>query len=390
MEFDFDYVINYIINQDIDFIATITSNWHAVGVDAFLYDLYKKKERKLKGVIIINYHVKSGLCVHESDFLTSNFSDVKFFYLKNPKFHFKGSLQGFMNLLLSKNKNKKVIHIISVIEPSFSSFEYFKDKLSSNRYYPKYVLIDEGFGTYASNKTLKDASKQDYNNKNSFLILMRIYFKIVLSVLKRYIFYIFHVEKRFNLKKKSDKLILNNEIIKSYKMVLNIRNKNLKNKYNTKNKNFIILATTPFSEYNIISLNEEIFIINTIAKISQKNGIYTIIKPHPREINGKYSSINNENIEIINNNFPLEDFLAGTKPLCIIGYISTALVNAKVFYEIDSINISDIALKSRKNNLMYGNEDFKKLTADFILSFDDFDKIEEYLKNKMYFNKKEI
>lgn len=385
MEFNLDYIVDYISNENIDFIATITSNWHAVGVDAFLLDLYKEKKRTLKGVIIINYHLKSGIYINETDFFCTSFSKVKFFYLKDPKFNFKGSLKGFKNLLLSKKRDKKLIHIFSVIEPSFSSFMYFKDTFISKKYIPKYILIDEGFGTYVSKKAWKSVMDQESNFKYSFQSLIMIYFiKTSLSVLKKFFFNLFQVEKRFIFKKKSNKLILNQDIIKSYKSLLNIRNENLNIEYNNRNKNFIILATSTLSEYNIIPLDMEIKIINAITNISRSKGILTVIKPHPRELDNKYSSIDMKDVEILNSNFPLEDLLAGSDPICIIGYASTALVNAKIFYDIDSLNISDIVYQKSKNkSLEQETADFKKLTSDFILSISDLSQIDAYLDNHL-------
>ncbi|OEC84684.1 MULTISPECIES: polysialyltransferase family glycosyltransferase [Methanobacterium] len=382
MEFSFEYIINYIANENIDFIAIVTSNWHAVGVDAFLYDLYKENNRKLKGVIIVNYHFKNGYCINENDFVCTKFSQVKFFYLKNLKFNLKGSLQGFSNLLLSKNKSKKVIHIIYVIEPSFSSFMYFKDKFVSKKYIPKYILIDEGFGTYASKKSWKSVLTQECNFRYSFQPIIRIYFiKTFLSILRRFFFNIFPLEKRFIFKKRSNKLIPNQKTIESYKSVLNIRNEKLNIKYN-ENENFIILATSVLSEYNIIPLDIEIMIINKITSILRSKGILTIIKPHPRELNGKYSSINMHKVKILDNNFPLEYLLSRLNPICIIGYASTALVNAKVFYGIDSIDISNIVYQqSRNKSLEIGAADFKKLTKDLVFSVSDLSEIEEYLEH---------
>lgn len=382
MEFSFDHAIDYLLNEDIDFIATVTSNWHAVGVDAFLYDLSKKVERKLKGLIVINYHVKTGLYINENDFFCTNFANVQFYYLKDPKFNLKGSLEGFKNLLLSKNKNKKSIHIISVIEPSFSSFQYFKDKPCSRKYDPEYILIDEGFGTYVSKKTWKSAIDHDYNFKYRLQSIIRVYLvRTFLSFIKKFFFNIlFQVKTKFIFKKKSKILTLNSDIVQSYKSVLNMRNKNLKINCDWGNENYLVLATGPLSEYNMVSPDIEIGLINAITAISRKKGINVVIKPHPRELSGKYSSIDIRGVKIINNDFPLEDWLAGSNPICIIGYASTVLVNAKIFYGIDSFNISDIAYKKTKNkSLIQQTADFKLLTSKFIPTISDLSEIEDFL-----------
>lgn len=384
MEFNFEDIINYLINEKIDFIATITSNWHAVGVDAFLLNLIKKTNKKLKGIIIINYHPISGAYVDETAFFCKKFVQVKFFYLKDPKFNFKGSFLGFKNILLSRRINNKQIHIISVLEPSFSSFRYFNNNLISKKYDPKFILIDEGFGTYVSKKAWKSVMIQESNYKYNIQSIIMIYFiKNFLSILKKFVFNIFYVEKRFIFKKKFNNLIPNNKVIDDYKAVLDIRNKNLKID-SIENDNIIILATEPLSECNMISSAMEIDIVNAITDIARRKGIYTIIKPHPREFNDKYSSIEMSGVQIIDNNFPLEELLARLHPICIIGYASTVLVNAKIFYEIDALNISEVAYKKSKNKAL--NEetaDFKVLTSDFILQITELSQINDYLDSKL-------
>jgi hypothetical protein len=55
--------------KDVDFIAKAISHWHAIGVDAFIYDLSQRKNKKLRGVIIISPHQKDGFVISEVDFI---------------------------------------------------------------------------------------------------------------------------------------------------------------------------------------------------------------------------------------------------------------------------------------------------------------------------------
>lgn len=57
---------------------------------------------------------------------------------------------------------------------------------------------------------------------------------------------------------------------------------------NNNNNNNILILTSPLSEDNFISTEEEKSIIHHIFNILQSNGYKIDIKPHPRELDGKY------------------------------------------------------------------------------------------------------
>ena len=75
---DQDELLIYLENNKIDAIAVAISHWHALGVDAFLYDLSKRYNRKIEALILIQPHITDGYVINEKDFLNDENVDLKF------------------------------------------------------------------------------------------------------------------------------------------------------------------------------------------------------------------------------------------------------------------------------------------------------------------------
>jgi hypothetical protein len=68
-------------------------------------------------------------------------------------------LRGIKNCRNNKN-NKKILYLISPWTPYLPFIEYFKDKKIANNYKPIFILVDEGVGTYLSNRSKKNSMKR--------------------------------------------------------------------------------------------------------------------------------------------------------------------------------------------------------------------------------------
>jgi hypothetical protein len=108
----------------------------------------------------------------------------------------------------------------------------------------------------------------------------------------------------------------------------------------------------------------------------------------------KYTSIltkfKSEQIELIQQKAPVEDFFLTLNPACVIGYTSTSLVNARVLYDIPAISMINILLETSNEEFLNMSEnEFKKLTSDMgIFYINGLEEIEDILddiktKNKM-------
>lgn len=407
----YQFLSQLMSEKDIDFIAWAISHWHAIGVDAFIYDLSQRENKKLRGVIIISPHPKDGFVINEADFICKIFSEVEFCFLDvNPKvqqfivFRVSKFIKKAFDILLAtknirnKNKNKKEIYIVSVMNPNINFLQIFRNKHLASKYSPAFSLIDEGIGTYMSRKVWKIVGELDSQNKKSkhfefVRVIKSKISEIVNNFLKDITLRHINLENRFLFSKKNDELIPIWIVANSYKNVFEKRKMHIKKVKNA--GSLAIIVTQPFSEYGQLSLEYELNIIESVVNILVQRGLSIAIKPHPRETVDKYTSIltkfKSEQIELIQQKTPVEDFFLMLNPACVIGYTSTSLVNAVFLYNIPAINMTNILLETSNDELLNasGNE-FKKLTSNIsnIFHINSLEEIEDILedmkaKNKM-------
>ncbi|MEN6554384.1 MAG: polysialyltransferase family glycosyltransferase [Methanobacterium sp.] len=373
-------------SKNLDFIAIATSHWHALGIDAFLYDLFNKNKQKMSGIILISSHPKDGIIINENDFACNEFLDVKFYFVKTSqnisllRRIFRSISErfsiicGIKSIIGSNAEN--TLYLITPIKPNIRLIKYFKNKNFSNKYSPIFVIVDEGFGSYVSKKIRSLVRNVDSKDIKStiFLIKFSNYINLFLEkILMRYV----KVEERLLFSKNKVHLEVNGNICDSYKNVLTLRNKDLEIN-NTGKK--ILIVTQPFSEYNQIPINEELKILDSLIKFINKKGIKPILKPHPREKTDKYHDFYVSNLEIIQSDFPVEELISVLNPICVIGYTSTALLNSKIFYNIISISLSNLILAVSDDELLtISTNEFIKITSDHIEFINKIDDICEFI-----------
>ncbi len=410
----YKYIKKIIIEDDIDFVAFAISHWHAVGVDSAVYDISKRKNKELKGLIIICAHSKGGFVIKEKDFICKNFAKVEFCFLdsnlnnlQNKKFIIFRTYKNFKRLInilkviirirkVGKNKkwdNKKELIIISVMNPMINFLRIFRNESINKKYLPMFSLIEEGVGTYASKKAWKIVRNMDNQNKKqiSSSLIKNLELKAkeaVSNLLKKIALKYVNTERRFLLNKKSDSFIPNWEVINSYKNIFIKRSRCFKNIKELHHP--IIIVTNPYSEYKLTSLEYELNILDKVTKFVVAKGFSVVIKPHPRETPNKYLPIlakyKSKNVKLIQKDFPIEDLFLLLEPLCIIGYNSTALINADIIFNIPAISISRLFLSNASEEMISkllkrSNENvFEKLSKDMrIYNVDNFEKLEDIL-----------
>jgi len=365
-------------NTNVDYIAVAITPWHAIGIDAFLFKKAKEYNRRINGIIIILPN-NNKYVVHENNFSCDSFTDVNFYYIENLSYQKFTSifnnligegfniLKGIKNSRNSKN-NEKRLYLISPWTPYLPFIEYFKDKEIASKYKPIFVVIDEGVGIYVNKKSnelgIKHASK--------FSILAEIKLKsydyadrLLRKISLRYV----PLEKKFVFEHGSS-MKRNEDTINLYKKIIEIRSNDL----GLHEDNVALLVTQPLSEYKMVSKQHECDIIQEIIQLFKENKVKVVIKPHPSETKNKYDYLKNNNVKIINNNFPVEEIIPNLNPICVIGTLSTALINSKVLFNITSVSIVNL-LKTDNDLMEYTIQDFKKLSTNFIIFVDSSDEI---------------
>jgi len=391
---DQDELIVYLENNKIDVIAVALSHWHALGIDAFLFDLSNRYDRKVEALILIQPHMTDGYVISEKDFLNDEYANLKFYFVditpKDQSF-ISERLPNFISKYLTmysglRNiRSRKGLNILYLLSPQLPYSElliYFGNEIVSSKYNPVLVLVDEGYGSYISKKnwklTNKQLRKEDAKEAESILLykISSNIFSMVDYIFREMILRSMPVQKRFLFRLESQ-LKINEDICSSYKEVLKLRDNELKMDQFGRT---VLIITQPFSEMNTISLDEEINLMVSLIKVINKKGINPVIKPHPRENRAKYNNLNDCDFEIIENNFPVEEIIPNLNPICVIGYSSTALLNSKVFYDINAISLSDIMSSMSSDEMLNdSNEKFKQLTNNYVNFVDNIDDIEKLI-----------
>lgn len=377
----FSYKIHiHLKKQKIDVIAVAISHWHALGIDAFLYDLSNKLERKVRGVILIVPHPKDGYIISEKDF---HYGDLEFHFVDIPSENqkFISRLSNFISNYLSmflglrnirSKKGINTLYLVCPLLPHILLLKHFEDETISSKYNPVFVLVDEGFGTYVSKKIWNLVIKEDTKFSSFLYLISSTIFRSFDNIFRRMVLRYVPLENRF-LFRKEGQLKINENICRSYKEVLKLRKNDLKR---DKAEKTVIIITQPFSEYNQVSVQEEFRLMESLIKFINKKGIKPILKPHPREKSDKYNDLGDCDFEIIKNDFPVEEIIPFLNPICVIGYTSTALLNSKLFYGINAISLSNILLSISNDKLLNAStEEFKNLTGNFINFVDDVEDI---------------
>lgn len=368
--------------RNIDFIALAITPWHALGIDAFLFEKSKKSNKKIRGIITLLPN-NDKYVVNEKNFSCKNFVDVDFYYIENlSNQSFKDNtynvisegfdiLKGMKNCRNNKN-NKKILFLISPWTPYLPFIEYFKDKEISNNYKPIFVAVDEGVRIYLSKKSHKLGIK--HLSKFSLLaeIKLRSYTyvdKLLRKIITKYVPF----EKRFVFEYETS-FKRNDNIVDLYKNIIELKNNDLR----INGDNIALIVTQPLSELKMVSKTQECEILNEIIQLFNENKIKTLIKPHPYEATDKYDYLKKKNVKFIEGNFPVEEIIPVLNPICVIGVISTALINLKLIFNVNSISIVNL-LKMDNELMEYTIQDFKELSKNFIKFVDNMDEIIDFL-----------
>lgn len=360
---DFSY------DGDIDFIAIATSHWHAAGVSVQI-----RKYNLQNGIIFISPHSKDGFLIDESDFDFPEFCDITVmeldFEFENTVEWIKSHLITLLSLLYSNESSDlySKIYLISPRNPSFYLIYLASKILDTTVLNIKFILIDEGVGTYFSEERWKKISKLDKNTNNEESLLKHILssiFKKPINCLKNKLLtgalvdqvYLFDVDGG---------LVLNEDVAQIYRNVLDGFN------YSTSTNIDLLILTQPFVEYDHISEKHLIELIEDVLISNSNKKVNIALKPHPRENKKKYFYLENSypNVTILPLDVPVEHFFAKARIDSVVGFTSTSLLTASAIYEIPSYTISDALVD--KCDSMYLREsisEFRQLSSNHVCSF---------------------
>ncbi|WP_156972078.1 alpha-2,8-polysialyltransferase family protein [Syntrophaceticus schinkii] len=328
------FINSVFVDREIKFIASSTSHWHALGIDA---EINSNEELKQSGgIIFISPHPKDGFLIDSNDFICSRSPKIKIAMVNPIQTRPHELIRLTIKLIINKIKNKtNTFYLLSPMTPKLLSLRLFTETFLVNSCQLNYILIDEGIGTYLSSSIWKRVQKDDKSNYDIFGNIIIQLKNGIFRVFNSFIIYkCISVENRFLFNNVKNNLRVNATVRDNYNKLL-LANAN---QYPLQGP-VALFVTNPYSEYNYVDVIDEYNnIVKKIVQLLIKNGFKVIIKPHPREDPNKYQKLinknNNGNIKILNKNKPIEKEIVLIKPSVIVGFMSTALLTAKVIFNI--------------------------------------------------------
>ena len=352
----FPYIEN---NNAINFLSVAISPWHALGIDAMLSYL-KDKGKSIHAIIIIMEHPTAGFLIDESCFTNRNST-----FLKLPQ---KVRTEESVNVRLIKNNEYKETSILLKFKEfvHFYTKHLFEDLLSSSNkqdfYYsdPNYTLphivsglrakgkhvifglTEEGYAGYMNQFLPEFCHRKFVKDFNSLRIYIRNY---IFGYRFYHLIHPFHTARMFV--KTPFGLKINKPIIPYFRDAFNLRNHQNGTNFD---KAFIlnaVIVCTPFWGRDIISDNEDYRVLKNVCTYLTEKGATLILKTHPRDT--FYAKRGSELgcIPFDTKGLSIEAICAYQRPLAVIGFSSTALVNTKVFWNIPTYCLTDLIDNSK-------------------------------------------
>lgn len=395
----YNYIAELMIYSNIDFVACpIISPWHAIGVDALVYDISQHKREKPSGIVVITPHLRGKFTINEETFACRDFANMQFCYLdstsKDKELTMSGQIhlaKTAFNILLAikrlrqtKKDSRQQMHIITAMFPNVFVLQAFKNKTLASKYYPIFSLVDEGIGTCMPEKSWRTASElTSPNNMPRYFQLTR-FLRVKMmynasNVLKLIGGKGLAIQKWFLLKNNHDKLTINEQYITLYKKAL-AQKAGIHKKRNKERPTAMIITT--YWRYDDTPLAGELDLMEGIINILIESGFSVVIKPHPTEPANKYGYIlsMHKQVNLAPQEVLAEVLFARLKPDCVIGYDSSALLYANVIYNIPTIRITDMLLSKLDAEAIDASwELFKKLTKGTLYNANSFEELKVIL-----------
>ncbi|MFR9607653.1 MAG: polysialyltransferase family glycosyltransferase [Rikenellaceae bacterium] len=360
-------------DSQISYIASAMSPWHAIGVIASIKSLKLNNKR---GIILIIINPTVGKAVIGED----NFNAIKdqvdiYIYDKASTRESIISLYDAFRFAFSiRNKNRdRTLHIISTqrADMQLSGFIYRNLRNSSIHT----LSYDEGLGTYFS------TSLKRLFESFSLITILGFYIKNICASIHSLVHNQNHIiANLFSYRK--GVLQENNNIIPYYRDAIEISSSNILVDLSMF-ENSIVICTTAWMRH-LVKNNIDTDLVLKIVEFLSSNNIKFVIKLHPRDVWGKdiYSRYSDNIFSL--SNVSTESILASlsVKPKAIVGFSTTALVTANIFWNIPVINIAEMLDKEMLSST-YKDEvtDFNRIFGPYVKSYVEFNLFAKKIKN---------
>lgn len=324
-------------NKKINFISFAITPWHALGVMGAV-EVLKKKGCHLEGIICICPHTTGGFLLDKSFFsyVKSDAIDI-FTFRENGNVSSKKMKKYLKSIPLRKGKE---FFVISPLKPQYEIIEKISLVRKNDRITA--VVIDEGLATYMrdTKSWLKSQKREEKSNKillDEILnkVLFEGYYKKYLNRNKLY------MEQNIFIKNRKKELEENRRAVYGYQSILG--KMKVENQISNENEyaNAVVINTQPYFEEGRFKSEIDLEVIEKACTFFGNQGLSVILKVHPREVLlERYQKLPCK-IDT-SGGVPMELLLASlkVKPKYLVGFTTTTLITAKLFFNIEGISFA--------------------------------------------------
>lgn len=335
-------LVEFINTNEVDFVAHVMTPFHIIGIKAFLAFLRKNGYQKLKGVIVIGQHIKSGYILNIDDIKVQDYCDAKVYYYESLQLSGAKLSKMIMRNIFPKHKQQKG-KVLFVIHQAVPWVYFSTECIRKTDYTVINVITDDGLSSYFG---IGHWAKMTAKDRGSILYGIKyIIQRSIADLVRRY-----YLIQTINFSFFSKKKLFNKQIVTFYRQILESE---ISEYGINEDKKYILYLSQPFEH------SDEMWkIADKILLYFQNKGYKIYIKIHPREnefnINKKIKA------KFLNREFSAESIIAHSKnkPCFVIGWVSTSLLTLSAFWNIKCYTLYDyLPIKYQR----YIASDFVKL-----------------------------
>lgn len=349
----------YIYDNNIDFVAIITTPWHLIGLKYILKSELINKYTH--GVVLIAEHEISGACLNVNEVKKALNISAHYFQYKYTEDDVSNLFTGVKKLFTSTSTKK--IKILSSDKP-WIRLALILEKYSSYDF--EFFVYDEGIGSYFKD----DVDYYDGIHKVNFYL--KKYIKKILT-------YKYQIISKKLFIKSGNNLVKNQSVINAYKEII-FKGKvfPLMDVYDSK---YVLINTQTYHDNGEILHDADLRVLDSVIYILKKAAFKIKLKPHPRDKSTmRYSQLG---LEIIDPSISQEEYISSLKekPIFIIGFTTTTLITLPLFYGMKAISLvnfidqRNITGNAKKDFLL-----FSKLFKNMVLMPSNYLEFKEFLK----------
>jgi hypothetical protein len=389
-----EHVRRMLVSEDVGFIATAGGHWHAVGVDAWVGKLRASGERR-KGIVLLIPVAKGGLVIEGKDLPLCR-EDGNVAIIRVDRVLDRGGPGRFAHMMRmafrlirlwllrpgrGSRPGRPVLRIAAARDAAAAVFALAE--IGMYRFLRgrdiRFVVLDEGLGTYTSQAMWKYARRLDRSREGRIVshrridsLLYNVWRWTQMKIAKRY-----PIEERsvFVQDTATGSLVRNPPIVADYQRA--VRSGGARSILQRRDNPLALIVPQPWSEYEQVDRSDEVEYMAWVIDRLVEAGYDVYVKPHPREEIGKYDCIIESRpgrCRILAADRAVERIFGEMrKGDIVVGLSSTSLMTASLVYGLETFTMGRGLIRAAETGewLQAAHQVFKELAGHSVGDFQE-------------------